>query len=241
MIADRIRAIAAATPWLPHDYLRHLARVEPGSGAHRYGAQWFDGPQQPEAVYGAHVGAQFPGARLIARRHGSFIGYCDWERGYPRLREWAGSQQGVLHEFADIGTLVLSSILSPGYDSRPVVAQPLSVAGLAIGPWHDARSVLIARCIMLPGGELGVLEAMQAASPGGWELQLMQEDGDSARSIRPAAGGLEWCLDRHGSFGAWQSVSHAAAAAAVLLLAPFNDGSQPGYHAKIARSVPLPP
>lgn len=236
MTPARIRDIATASPWLPSDYLRHLARITPGPRAYRYGAQWLDGPQDPSAAFGAQVGRLFPEARLIARRYGNFIGYTGWATGAPQLKEWRGSQAQVAGTFDDIAALTLSSILLPGSDARPVVTLQLSVKGLALGPWHDAGDVFSTRGILLPEGEDNLLEALQQASPQGWSLGLVHEDNDSWTSIRFTGGALTLCLDRHGSAGEEYQGTAAEVQAAIVQAAPFNDGWHPGCHLHL--SVP---
>ncbi len=113
MSAGRIGGIAAAFPWLPADYLRHLTRITPGPHAYRYGAQWLDGPQVAEAAFGAQVGRLFPEARLIARRHGNLIGYTGWAAGHPRLMEWGRSQERVVQEFDGIAEALRGQGLEP--------------------------------------------------------------------------------------------------------------------------------
>ena len=238
MTPERINTIAAAFPWLPADYLRMLARVQAGSAANRYGAQWFDGPQAPGEAVGASVGTQFPSALWIARRAGNPVGYAGWDAGSPRLYEWAGSQRKVVQQFDSIAALVLASILPAGYDSRPVAPFALQVPGMALGPWHDARTEYAARCILLPDEEAGVIASLQAGLPAGWNLCLSRDDNNSGLSIRPLPGGFEVCLDRHGSGGAWQRVTAEEALAALLALAPFNAGSHPAYHALLTIPVP---
>ena len=238
MTAQRIAQIRAEFSWLPEDYLRLLTRVPAGPGAKRFGVQWLDGPQVPGEAFGASLAAQFPSAVWIARRGGNPVGYAGWHNGPARLYEWAGSQRKVVQQFDGIGALVLASVLTPGYDSRPLAPLSLRVPGMALGPWHDAGTEYTARGIFLPDEEAGVIDALQAAAPAGWELCLVREDNDSWLSIHPLPGGFEVRLDRHGSGGAWQRVTHAQAVAELLALAPFNDGSLPAYHALL--TVPLP-
>jgi hypothetical protein len=236
---ERIAQIHAEFAWLPGDYLRILSRVQAGPAAMRYGAQWFDGPQVPGAAFGASLGEKFPSALWIARRGGNPVGYAGWDVGQARLYEWAGSQRKVVRRFDGIAALVLASILTPGYDSRPVAPLSLQVRGMALGPWHDARTAYAARGILLPDEEASVIGALQAAAPAGWELCLSRADNDSWLTIRPLPeGGFELCLDHHGSGGEWRPASRTQATAELLALAPFNDGTQPAYHALLTIPVP---
>ncbi len=239
MTPERIAQIRLESPWLPGDYLRILPRVQVGPTAESYGVQWFDGPQAPGAAFGAALAVQFPSALWIARRGGNPIGYAGWDAGLPRLYEWAGSQRRRVHHFDGIAAMVLASILTPGYDSRPLAPCSLQVSGMALGPWHDARTEYVARGILLPDMESGVIDALQSVAPSGWELGLSRDDNDSWLSIRPVPDGFELCLDRHGSAGRGQRVNGAQAATALLTHAPFNDGSKPCYHALLR--IPPPP
>ncbi len=231
MTPERIAQIQAEFPWLPPDYLGILSRVQAAPAAPSHGLQWFDGPKAPGQAFGAALAAQFPSALWIARRAGNPVGYAGWDAGPARLYEWAGSQRQVVRQFDGIAALVLAAVLTPGYDSRPVVPLALQVRGMALGPWHDAGTGYVTRGILLADAESGVLASLQAVAPAGWELCLTRADNDSWLSIRPVAGGFELCLDRHGSAGRWQRVTGAEAEAALLTLAPFNDGSHPAYHA----------
>ena len=230
MSAGRIGEIAAAFPWLPADYLRHLTRITPGPHAYRYGAQWLDGPQVAEAAFGAQVGRLFPEARLIARRHGNLIGYTGWAAGHPRLMEWGRSQERVVQEFDGIAAITLSTILPPGYDMRPVVPLQLTVAGLALGPWHDAGDSYLARGVVMQGGEAGLLEALQRTLPDGWSLGLVHADDDSWLSVRFAGGALSLCLDHHGSSGTARAATVEEVLAEILAAVPFNEGAHPGCY-----------
>ncbi|MGE0383659.1 MAG: hypothetical protein AB7Q97_02955 [Gammaproteobacteria bacterium] len=236
MDPERISAIAAHFPWLPRDYLRHLQRVTPGPHACRYGAQWFDGPQEAAAAFGVQVGRLFPEARLIGRRNGNFIGYTGWASGNPSLLEWRGSQSRKLAVFDDIAALTLSSILLPGSDGRPVAPLKLAVTGLALGPWHDAGTVYVTRGILLPDAESTLLGMLQEALPDGWNLSLVHADNDSWTSIRRAGGKLTLCLDRRGSAGTERAASEDEVRAAIVSCAPFNDGSHPACH--LTLSIP---
>jgi hypothetical protein len=238
MTPERIAQIRAEFPWLPADYLRILSRVPAGSATSRYGVQWFDGPESPGDAFGAALAAQFPSALWIARRGGNPVGYAGWDAGHPRLYEWAGSQRKVVHRFDGIAALVLASILTPGYDGRPLAPFALQVPGLALGPWHDAGTQYIAHCILLPDEEAGVIDALHAGAAAGWELCLSRDDNNSWLSIQPLPGGFELRLDRHGCGGQWQHATAEVALAALLALAPFNDGVHPAYHALL--SVPVP-
>ena len=230
MSPGRIADIAAAFPWLPADYLRHLARITPGPHAYRYGAQWLDGPQVAEEAFGAQVGRLFPEARLIGRRHGNLIGYTGWAAGQPRLMEWGSSQERVIQEFDGIAAITLSTVLPTGYDMRPVVPLQITVAGLALGPWHDAGDKYVARGIVMQGGEAGILEALQRALPGGWSLGLVHADSDSWMSVQFADGAFSLCLDRHGSSGTVRTATAREVHAEILAAVPFNDGVHPGCY-----------
>jgi hypothetical protein len=234
MSPDRIAQIAKAFPWLPADYLRILPRIHPASPRRRYGLEWLDGPQVPGIVFGPAVGAQFPSAVWIARRDGHAIGYAGMDAGAPRLQEWRGSQQQIERTFDDIPALLLAPVVENDCDRRPVVPLAIRVPGLAFGPWHDAGSEQTAQCILLPGEEAGVLEALAAALGSRWDLTLTREDNDSWLSIRPVAGGYETCVARHGSAGAEERVTADQARAGLLALAPFNDGSWGGYVARLS-------
>lgn len=230
MTPARILAIATANPWLPSDYLRHLARVAPGPDVYRYGAQWLDGPQSAAEAYGPQIGRQYPEARLVARRHGNLIGYTGWSSGNPRLEEWRGSQARRVQAFDSIGALTLATVLVPGYDGRPIVPLRLTIAGLALGPWHDAGDEYVARGILLPDGEATLLEALQQALPGGWSLGLVHADEDTWMSVRCTDGQLTLCVDRHGSGGTRRCATPEEARAEITAAASFNDGSHPGSH-----------
>ncbi|MFN0161220.1 MAG: hypothetical protein ACKVQQ_08320 [Burkholderiales bacterium] len=230
MTPERIREIAAAHPWLPADYLRHLERIAPGPHAYRYGAQWHDGPRSAAEAYGVKVGRQFPEARLIARRHGNLIGYTGWAEGKPRLEEWGGSQERVVETFDNIAALTLSTVLTPGYDGRPILASQYDIEGLALGPWHDAGDEYIARGILLPDGEKTLLETLLRTLPLGWSLGLVHKDSDSWMTVRFSEGRLTLCLDRHGSSGTTREATPAEARAEIFAAAPHNDGWHPGCH-----------
>ncbi len=238
MTPGRIAQIAAANPWLPADYLRILPRVDPGSARKRFGLEWLDGPQAPGTAWGPAIGAQFPTAVWIARRDGHAVGYVDIDSGLPRLQEWRGSQRQVVRAYDGIAALVLAPLIDSDGDRRPVVPQAVVVPGLAFGAWRGAGDGYSAPCILLPGEEAGVLEALVAALGTRWNLTLTREDNDSWLSIRPTRGGCETCLSRHGSAGDWQPATVETARAELLALAPFNDGSWGGYVARLSITPP---
>jgi hypothetical protein len=221
MTPDRIAQIAAAFPWLPADYLRILWRVDPAPANKRFGLKWFDGPQVPGAIGGPSIRPQFPTAMWIARRNGNAVGYVDID-GAPRLQEWRASQRRVVRTYADIAALVLACIIDADQDQRPVVSQAVAVPDLAFASWRNAGDCFTALCILLPGKEAGVIDSLFAALGTRWELSLTREDNDSWLLIRPARGGCEICLTRHGSCGDWQPATIDTARTELLALAPFN-------------------
>lgn len=71
----------------------------------------------------------------------------------------------------------------------------------------------------------------------GWEL-IFNRDGDSWLCVRKEAGSYELLEAQHGSIGAWQATTPEAAFAALLALAPSNDGATMYAFGRL--SVPKP-
>lgn len=223
MREECIRAHRAAHPWLPEDYVRILARVEPGE--RRYGLTWLDGPQAPGQVGGPVAAGHFPQAWWIGRRNGQAVGYERRPDGTPELCEWGRSQRQVLRRYAGIDALILAQI-DPSSDRRPVVAHTLEVPGLAFSGWRVAGNDYTADCLFSAGREAEALERLLAGQPVDWEIVLTRPDGDSWLCVRRQHGTLERLVAHHGSIGDWQPTTESAARRELGALAPGNDGAR---------------
>lgn len=223
MRPERIRELQATHGWLPEDYARILARIEPGE--RRYGLTWLDGPQPPRQVGGSAAAEHFPTAAWIGRRSGQVVGYDLHVDGRPELCEWGRSQRQVLQRFASIDALILSQI-DPSSDRRPIVAYELEIPGLAFAPWRDAGTEYTAACLFSAGREQETLTHLLNERAGDWELVLTRPDGDSWLCLRRLRGELECLVAHHGSVGDWRPMTEHEARREAVALAPCNDGSQ---------------
>lgn len=235
MTPERIAALRHAHPWLPEDYLRLLATVEPD--ARRYGFAWFDGPRRPGVQAGADAARRFPDAWWIGRRSGQVLGYEAVASGPPRLVEWGASQQRRVARFSGVDALILAQ-RDPARDSRPVVAHDLRIGGMAFGAWHDAGDVLVADGILSPGLAAPALANLLDRLADGWLAIMACADGDACRSVRRSGTGFEVCDDRHGSSGQPRVLDRAAAWAALMAVAPWNGGAS--VHDFASLRVPHP-
>lgn len=230
MRAERVRALQAEFAWLPEDYARLLARVEPGEC--RYGLSWLDGPQHPGQVAGTAAAASFPRAFWIGRRSGQAVGYALRQDGPVELCEWGRAQRQVLQRFAGIDALILAQ-LDPASDRRSVIEQDLRIPGMAIAPWRDAGTGHTAECLLSPGREHQALDYLLTKYGGDWELILARADGDSWLCVRRRRSGLERLVAHHGSAGDWQPTTEPEALREMSDLAACNDGSQIQHFARI--------
>lgn len=222
MIPQRINEIRTQFPWLPADYLRSLALIEPGR--RRYGVEWFDGPRVSSQSDHPGTRQAFPEAWQVGRRTGNLLGYERSASGAIELCEWGGSQHRRKARYDGIDALALEQIRSES-DARRLVSFTMTVCGMAFGAWRESGENLTAPCMFSPGLEsAGLTTLFERFSPG-WELLLMRDDGDSALVVQATGDGFTMHLIRHGSFGTPEAVTRQQAYTASQALVPWNDGA----------------
>lgn len=231
MHPDRVRAHQQSFPWLPADYLRALARIEPGRV--RYGIEWFDGPKRPAELAGAALEEAFPSARWIGRRDGDPVGYEGVDQGQPVLCVWGASEQRCRARYGSIDALALAQ-LDPAADGRPIVSCSLQVPCVAFGPWRNAGTGIDAPCILSVGMESMAIRHLMKRMDPLWQLTLTGDDNDSCLSARKRGVGFELEHSRHGSAGDWQPATERETLAKLSAWAPGNDGSAPWAFARLS-------